>query len=365
MPIGGNGGQFSSRTLHRERPASLVTAPSIEGQRLLLRQSETATATFTAPISGGAQTGGSAATSRVAASVSFAYSPTGGIQTSGTAITSRLAVRTFASSGGVQSGGSATIARRIVRTVILTGGSIQTGGTAPRALVQDVAPLGGLQIAGTAPVSRVRVSQASGGILTGGSALKAFTKAPTASGGLLTGGAAFTSRQAVGGTVYTYLPTGGIVLGGSAPTALIKPAVGGGRSRIQYLETIRSFEEPKRKAGKPSGELVDEFLAKSRAYRGRGKVKVGSATFGKVSRRSATLFVPAATLAAQWATLEPQSARFGNVVVRSYPPSATLAARLQNGTLPSSVKIGGEAVTYRHDPFLLARFEDLDLLMMG
>ena len=305
-------------------------------------------------VSGGLQTGGAAILAR---RIVRTAAVSGGLLTGGAAVTSRIAgsvVFTATVSGGIQTAGGATIARRIVRTVILTGGSIQTGGTAPRALVQDVAPLGGLQIAGTAPVSRVRVSQASGGILTGGTPLKALTKAPTASGGLLTGGAAFTSRQAVGGTAYNYLPTGGIVLGGSAATALTKPAVGGGRPRIQYLETLRSFEEPKRKAGKPSGELVDEFLGRGHAYKGSGRVQVG--TVGKATRGSAaTTFLSAALLEARAATVEAAASLAGSA------SQAVTFEAIGSG----SITIGGEAVAYRHDPFLLARFEDLDLLMMG
>jgi hypothetical protein len=282
----------------------------------------------------------------------------GGLQTGGASAVSRLAVKVYVASGGVQTGGSAGLARVVVRTVTLTGGSIQTGGTAPRALIQDVAPLGGIQIGGTAPVSRVRASQASGGILTGGTVLKALTKSPAASGGLLTGGSALTSLQgSSGATTYAYFATGGFVLGGTAATSGPAGIVSGGiRSRIQYLETLRSFEEPKRKAGKPSGELVDEFLGRGHAYKGGGEVKVGAVS--KARRGSAvTAFVSAASLEARAATAETAASLAGSA---SQAPAVTFEA-IGSGL----ITMGGEAVTYRHDPFLLARFEDLDLLMMG
>ena len=93
---------------------------------------------------------------------------------------------------------------------------------------------GGLTFAGAAEVSRTITVTASGGILFDGTAPISTTVVPSVSGGKVFGGSAATSYvPAAGAVVYSYEPSGGITFSGNAATELAPasasaPSGGGG-----------------------------------------------------------------------------------------------------------------------------------------
>ena len=93
---------------------------------------------------------------------------------------------------------------------------------------------GGLAFGGAAEVARTFTTTASGGIVLAGAAELSITVAPTVSGGKVFGGSAATSYvPAAGAVVYSYEPSGGITFSGNAATELAPasasaPSGGGG-----------------------------------------------------------------------------------------------------------------------------------------
>ena len=93
---------------------------------------------------------------------------------------------------------------------------------------------GGLAFGGAAEVARTFTTTASGGIVLAGAAELSITVAPTVSGGTAFGGSAATSYvPAAGAVTFSYEPSGGITFTGSSaseftPASTGAPSGGGG-----------------------------------------------------------------------------------------------------------------------------------------
>ena len=106
-------------------------------------------------------------------------------------------------------------------------GGLTFGGAADVARTFTTTASGGLTLAGTAPISTTVVPLQSGGAAFGGSAATEFVSASTSGssgggGGWIsrTVGRAFSRATAVpAAKVFSYAPSGGLRLGGSAPTS--------------------------------------------------------------------------------------------------------------------------------------------------
>ena len=141
-------------------------------------------------------------------------------------------------SGGLTSGGTATVSRG--REIAALGGAT-TGGTAVVSRERSPQPSGGMASGGSATVSRGRSGAVSGGLAFGGSASSSFTPGGTytytGTGGAILAGSAATSYESgavdppvppgewipLGGSAvrrsrvaWVYVATGGMIFGGSA-----------------------------------------------------------------------------------------------------------------------------------------------------
>ena len=103
---------------------------------------------------------------------------------------------------------------------------LATAGTSATVFAYEGA--GGLTFGGTAEVSRSITYTASGGILFDGAAAISVTYAPPSSGGKVFGGSAATSFvPAAGAVVFSYEPSGGVTFSGNAATELAPASTGG------------------------------------------------------------------------------------------------------------------------------------------
>lgn len=153
-------------------------------------------------------------------SSTYTYTPTGGISLSGTAPLS--VTKVSSASGGVSFAGSAPVS--VVKAYVPSGGIALSGVAATsNGNNYTYAPSGGITLSGSAATSaqHVYTYSVSGGVAFSGSSTTSVEHvyAFSPSGGIVFGGAAATALENTA-NAYIYQPSGGISLSGSSPVAV-------------------------------------------------------------------------------------------------------------------------------------------------
>jgi hypothetical protein len=165
------------------------------------------------------------------------YVASGGIITGGAALLEK--VKNYVASGGLVTDSAATVSKT---KDFITSGGLATSGAALVAKVKDFIASGGIATGGSAAYTETDTYVASGGIVTSGSALISIIKIPSIDGGISVSGSSVTQYvpgveeppliPTVGGPffverrkrkpkVFSYVASGGIVIGGSAKTSYV------------------------------------------------------------------------------------------------------------------------------------------------
>lgn len=157
---------------------------------------------------------------------SYSYTPTGGLTLSGTSPRAKIAARLPA--GGLSLSGSTTSTFTLVQ--ILAPSGITFGGTAPYANsgVQhySYSASGGLTFAGASSEVRRIVRSPAGGLFVSGTSAELRKRIAALSGGIVLGGSAGYSNS--NQNSYSYTPTGGLALTGSAPRYAVRTFLASG-----------------------------------------------------------------------------------------------------------------------------------------
>jgi hypothetical protein len=231
MPVIGGSSRQSGSVV---RVSGVQNGPSWQvSKQVFVYPADAGSVTYTASVSGGIQTGGSALWSG-----SKSYLPTGTIQFGGSG--SNLKIKIGQSSGGIVAAGSALTAKTKIG---LVSGGLTASGVAATAKLKDFVPAGGVTLAGAADLAKTKAISGQGIVSLAGAAVLARTFAQGGSGSLTTSGAAATSFQSGAATEYAFDGTGGLSFSGIAET--IAPAVEVVRSGSRRRSTRISWPEPR------------------------------------------------------------------------------------------------------------------------
>lgn len=206
---------------------------------------------FTVPVSGGIQFGGTAPVS-----TNFTiFVPSGGIKFGGTAPSSSVSVQQYliTPSGGIEFGGSAPSDSLSVAVFVITPeGGIAFGGAALISESIPIVPVGGILFGGSAVVLERIPFMPTGGIQFGGVADVEIVALIPVSGGIQFGGSAPVAF------VFVEIPQGGIAFGGTAPSgdyqAWFAPSGG-----IKFGGTAIAFALPAGAVVTPENPFNDDF----------------------------------------------------------------------------------------------------------